>query len=134
MKIAVSATEGSLDANVDLRFGRCPYYVIFEVEGKEIKNHEILENTGAQGLRGVGITGAQMVTNKGIEVVITGNIGPNAFNVLSPTGIKIITGVSGNVKEAVEKYLKGELKETDQSSPGFSFGRGQGAGRGRGRR
>ncbi len=123
MKIAVSATEGSLDANVDLRFGRCPYYVVFEVEENKIKNNEILENAAGQEMRGAGITAAQMIANKKVEVVITGNIGPNAFNVLSGTGIKIITGVNGNVKEVVEKYLKGELKETNQPSPGFGKGR-----------
>jgi len=123
MKIAVPATDGNLDANVDLRFGRCPYYVIFEVEENKIKNHEILENKTGQEMRGVGITASQMIVNKEVEVVITGNIGPNAFNVLSGTGMKIITGVNGNVKEVVEKYLNGELKETNQPSPGFGKGR-----------
>ncbi len=125
MKITVSATEGSLDANVDSRFGRCPYYVIFEVEDKEIKNQEFLENKAGQEMRGAGITAAQTVVNKGTEIVITGSIGPKAFDVLSSTGIKIISGVSGNVKEAVEKYLKGELKETQQPRPGFGMGRGR---------
>ncbi len=125
MKIAVSATEGSLNANVDARFGRCPYYVIFEVEGNEIKGHEILENTAGQEMRGAGITAAQTVANKKTEVVITGNIGPKAFDVLSSNGIKIISNASGNVKDAVEKYLKGELKETSQSKPGFGMGRGR---------
>ena len=124
MKIAVSATEGSLDADVDLRFGRCPYYAIFEIEDKKIKNQEFIENTAGQEMRGAGITAAQMVANKKVEVVITGNIGPNAFNVLSGIGIKIITGVSGNVKDAIEKYLKGELKETQQAKPGFGIGKG----------
>ena len=123
MKIAVSATKGSLDADVDLRFGRCPYYAIFEIEDKKIKNQKFLENTAGQEMRGAGITGAQMIANKKVEVVITGNIGPNAFNVLSRTGIKIITSVSGNVKEVVEKYLKGDLKTTNQPNPGFGIGR-----------
>lgn len=117
MKIAVSATEGSLDANVDPRFGRCAYFIIVETEDKEIKSHEVVSNEAVQAMRGAGIQAAQTVANKGAEVVITGNIGPNAFNLLSQTGIKVITGVSGSVKEAVEKYLKGELKET--SGPSF---------------
>ena len=127
MKIAVSATDKSLDANVDPRFGRCPYFVIVETEGNKIKKHEVVENKSVGAMRGAGIQAAQTVANKEAEVVITGNIGPNSFQVLSTTGIKIVTGVSGNVKEAIEKYLKGELKET--SSPTTFAGRGMGGGR-----
>jgi len=117
MKIAVSASGDNLDANVDSRFGRCSYFIIVEIERNEIKNHEIVSNQAVQAMRGAGIQAAKTVAKKGAEVVITGNIGPNAFNVLSQTGIKVITGVTGSVKEVVEKYLKGELKET--SSPNF---------------
>jgi len=117
MKIAVTATHRSLDADVDPRFGRCMCFVIVETEGKEIKNHKEISNEAIQATRGAGIQAAQTVANEGAEVVITGNIGPNAFNVLSQTGIKVVTGATGKVKEAVEKYLKGELKET--SGPNF---------------
>ena len=124
MKIAVSASGDSLDSNVDPRFGRCAYFIIVEIEEQEIKGHEVVNNEAVQAMRGAGVQAAQTVANKGAKVVLTGNIGPNAYNILSQTGIKIITGVSGKVKEAVEKYLKGELKET--SSPTFGFGPGRG--------
>lgn len=132
MKIGVSASGESLDSNVDPRFGRCPYFIIVETEGKEIKNYEVVNNQAVQAMRGAGVQAAQTVANKEVEVVITGNIGPNAFNVLSQTGIKIITGVSGKVGETVEKYLKGELKETTKPTFGFGPGMGRGLGRGKG--
>jgi len=138
MKIAVSASGDSLDSMVDMRFGRCPYFIIVETEGTgkrgEIKSSETVENTGIQAMRGAGITAAQIVANKGVKVVITGNMGPNAFNVLSQSGIKIFTGVYGvTVKAAVQSYLKGELRETKAPSvPGFGPGRGMGRGRGMG--
>ena len=116
MKIAVSASGDSLDGNVDPRFGRCSYFIIVETEDNKIKSHEVVSNQAVQAMRGAGIQAAQTVANKGAKVVITGNIGPNAFNVLSQTGIKVVTGVSGKVKEAVEKYLKGKLKETTRSN------------------
>jgi len=131
MKIAVSATHRSLDADVDPRFGRCMCFVIVETEGKEIKNHKEVSNEAVQAMRGAGIQAAQTIANEGVEVVITGNIGPNAYSVLSQTGIKIITGVTGKVREAVKKYLKGELKET--TKPTFGFGPSMGRGFGRGR-
>jgi len=117
MKIAVSATHRSLDADVDPRFGRCMCFVIVETEGNEIKNHKEIDNNAIRATRGAGIQAAQTVANEGVEVVITGNIGPNAFNVLTQTGIEVVTGVTGKVKEAVEKYLKGKLKDT--SGPSF---------------
>ena len=129
MKIAVSATSGSLDADVDPRFGRCSYFIIVETEGNEIKSHKEISNEAVQSTRGAGIQAAQTVANEGVEVVITGNIGPNAFNVLSQTGIKVVTGVSGKVSDVVKKYLKGELKETTRLT--FGFGPGRGFGRGR---
>jgi len=131
MKIAVSATHRSLEADVDPRFGRCLCFIIVETEGNEIKSHEVVSNEAVQAMRGAGIQAAQTVANKGAEVVITGNIGPNAFNVLSQAGIKIVTGVSGKVNEAVKKYLKGELKEI--TKPTFGFGPDMGRGLGRGR-
>lgn len=129
MKIAVSATHRSLDADVDPRFGRCMCFVIVETEGNEIKDHKEISNEAIQATRGAGVQAAQTVANEGVEVVITGNIGPNAFNVLNQTGIKIVTGVSGKVQDVVMKYLKGELKETKQ--PTVDFGPGRGLGRGR---
>ena len=132
LKIAVSATADNMDAMVDARFGRCAYFVIVEVEGDEIKSHEVVENPGVTAMGGAGIQAAQTVANKGVEVVITGNIGPNAFNVLSETRIKVVTGVGGiTVRDAVQKYLKGELKETKTPTiTGFGPTTGSGVGPG----
>jgi len=104
VKIAISASEGNLDANVDPRFGRCAYFVIVEIEDNKIKNHEIVSNKSIEATRGAGIQAAQTVANEGVKVVITGNIGPNAFNVLNQTGIKVVTGVSGKISEVVKKF------------------------------
>ena len=134
MKIAVSAMADNLDAQVDPRFGRCAYFIIAEIEEKKVKGHKPIKNTGVQASRGAGITAAQIVANEGIEAVITGNIGPNAFNVLSQTGIKIYTGVAGvTVNAAIQKYINGELKEsTSSTDPGMGPGMGAGRGMGRG--
>jgi len=125
LKIAISATGKDLNAMVDPRFGRCSYFILVEVEGKEIKGFEAIENPAATAMGGAGIQAAQTIANKGAEVVIAGNIGPNAFGVLSTSGIKVITGVAGiSVKEAVERYLKGELRETSTpTTPGLVPGR-----------
>ena len=127
MKICVSASSDSLDANVDPRFGRCPYFVVVDSETMEFS---AILNDSTNAAHGAGIQAAQTVANMGAKVVITGNVGPNAFNVLSATGIKIVTGASGSVRDAVEKYKSGQLQETGNPTVGGHFGMGKGQGRG----
>jgi predicted Fe-Mo cluster-binding NifX family protein len=90
-----------------------------------------ISNDSTNAAHGAGIQAAQTVANMGAKVVITGNVGPNAFNVLSAAGIKLVTGVSGSIREAVEKYKSGQLKETGNPTVGGHFGMGKGQGRGR---
>ncbi len=127
MKICISASSASLDANVDPRFGRCPYFVIVDSETMKFNS---ISNDSINAAHGAGIQAAQTVANIGVNVVITGNVGPNAFNVLSASGIKIVTGASGNIRETVEKYKKGQLKEVGNPTVGGHFGMGRGRGRG----
>ena len=128
MKICVSAVADNLDAQIDPRFGRCPYFVIVDSETMEF---EAIPNTAAGAMGGAGIQAAQTVAGRGVKVVITGNIGPNAFQTLSAAGIKIVTGALGTVREAVEKYNKGELQEIGAPTVRGHFGMGMGRGHGR---
>jgi predicted Fe-Mo cluster-binding NifX family protein len=129
MKICVTAVSGNLDAQLDPRFGRCPYFVIVDTETMEF---EAIPNTAAGAMGGAGIQAAQTIASKGVKVLITGNVGPNAFQALSAAGIKIVTGAFGTVREVVEKYKRGELKETGSPTVRGHFGMGMGRGRGRG--
>ena len=128
MKICVTAASKGLDATVDSRFGRCRYFIILDSDTME---HEILENASVAASSGAGIQAAQTIVNKGVEVVITGNVGPNAFQVLSSAGVKVATGASGIVRDVVEKYEKGELKERSSPTVRGHFGIGGRRGRGR---
>ena len=131
MKIAVSATDDSLDARIDPRFGRCEYFVIVDTE---TMNFEALPNTSRIALSGAGIQAAQAIANKGVQAVLTGNVGPNAFQALSSAGIDIITGVFGTVREAVEKFKSGQLQKITAPTTSVGFGMGRGYGMGMGRR
>ena len=130
MKIAISATGTTLDAEVDPRFGRCQHFIIADTE---TDGFEAVDNTSATAAGGAGISAAQMIVKKGVEAVLTGNCGPNAHQVLSPAGIKVITGVSGKVKDAIAEYKLGTYSPAQQANVPDHFGMGGGgAGRGMG--
>jgi predicted Fe-Mo cluster-binding NifX family protein len=128
MKIAVSAAAPSLDAEVDPRFGRCQYFIIVDAETMEF---ETLDNSNAMASGGAGISTAQMIAEKGVEVVLTGNCGPNAYQTLSAAEIKVVTGVGGKIKDAVEAYKAGKLQANPQPSVSSHYGMGAGMGMGR---
>nr|QNO54984.1 hypothetical protein MCEIKFBD_00045 [Methanosarcinales archaeon ANME-1 ERB7] len=141
MEICVTATAGDLNAQVDPRFGRCQYFVFVD---SDTMAFEAMANEAIAAPGGAGIQAAQVVVNKGVSAVISGNIGPNALQVLSTAGVKIATGAYGTVQEAVEMYKSGKLGEAGASTvsahagmgaiaPGGGFGMGMGGGRGGGR-
>jgi len=121
MKIAISAAGPGLDAEVAARFGRCQYFVIVDLETMEF---ETVENSSAMAAGGAGIGTAQMIANKGAEVVLTGNCGPNAYQTLSAAGIKVISGVAGRIKDAVEAYKAGTIQPSAQPNVAAHFGVG----------
>jgi predicted Fe-Mo cluster-binding NifX family protein len=129
MKVAISATGPTLDAEVDPRFGRCRYFIIADPETLEF---EAVDNASAGSSSGAGISAAQVVAGKGVEAVLTGNCGPNAYQVLSPAGIKVITGVSGKVKDVIAEYKLGTYAAAQQASVPGHFGMGTGTGMGGG--
>ena len=130
MKIAISASGQNLDADVDPRFGRCQYFIIADTETEEF---EAISNDSAAASGGAGISAAQMIVKKGVEAVLTGNCGPNAHQVLSPAGIKVITGVSGKIKDAIAEYKMGTYSAAQQANVPDHFGMGsQGTGGGSG--
>jgi len=109
MRIAITATGSGTDAQVDPRFGRCAYFVFVDTDTLQA---ETVANNNVDAAGGAGTQSAQIVAEKGVATVLTGNCGPKAFAVLKAAGIKVIIGVSGTVREAVEKYKAGMLSET----------------------
>jgi len=119
MKICITSQGNNLDAQVDPRFGRCAYFIIVDTEDLEF---EAIQNPNLDASGGAGIQSGQLVAGKQVKAVITGNVGPNAFQTLQSAGIELITGVSGRVRDAVEKFKKGELKPSQSASVDSKFG------------
>lgn len=125
MKIAISATGTELSAQVDPRFGRCRNFIIFDPETLQ---HEAVDNSNAAAGGGAGIATAQMIADKGVRAVLTGNCGPNAYQVLSAAGIQVITGVAGTVQEAIDGYKAGKFLASSKPSVEAHHGLQKGAG------
>lgn len=119
MKICITSQSDNLESQVDSRFGRCPFFIFIDTDSEEI---EALENPNKEGAGGAGIRSGQLMGEKQVKAVLTGNVGPNAFQTLQAGNIEVITGVSGKVKEAIEKYKRGELKATQGPSVDSHFG------------
>ena len=130
MKIAVSSSGRDLNCQIDPRFGRCQYFIFIDPETMEF---EALDNEGLTASGGAGVQAAQMVAQKGANTLITGNLGPNAASALSASGIKAYLVPGGTVKEVIEGYKTGSLREASGSTvpPHFGMGGGRGMGRGR---
>ena len=119
MKIALTSKGEKLESEVDTRFGRCQYFIVVDTDTMEF---EALENSSAMASGGAGPQAAQAISKMGVEAVITGNVGPNAFEALGAADIKIITGSSGTVKEMVEKFKNDNLAETNAPNVGSHSG------------
>ena len=109
MKIAISSTDKGIESNVSDVFGRCPYFIIAEIENQKIERTEVIENKNTDQRSGAGISAAQLMAEKNVNAVITGNVGPRALDVLKQFNIKIYSG-SGAIKEALQKFIENKLK------------------------
>jgi len=139
MKACVTATNAGLNAQVDPRFGRAAYFVFVDTDSME---SESVANPNVGAVGGAGIQSAQLVAERGAQVVITGHLGPNAASALAAAGIQVVLGVQGmTVKEAVEAFKTGKLQAAPAQAtgpahmgagPGGGMGMGRGMGRGMG--
>lgn len=114
MKIAISSTGEKINSLMDLRFGRCEYFQIYNTETKELK---AINNTGLTCSGGAGIAAAQQLIDENIDVVITGSLGPNAFKIISTAEIKAFKGVNTSTEILLEKLKSNELEEIKIAGP-----------------
>ena len=108
MKIAITTTGDDLNSEIDPRFGRARKFLIYDTETKEYK---VIDNSQNLNLpQGAGLQSAQNVASEGAKAVITGHVGPKAFNALTAANINIYLTDLKTVKEAIDAYLAGKLE------------------------
>lgn len=114
MKVAITSSGNDLMADIDPRFGRAENFILVDPETMEFS---VVENTQNLNLpQGAGIQAAKTIVDHKAEVLITGNCGPKAFQILDKVGIKIIVGAKGRVVDALQQYKNNELQATDNAN------------------
>jgi predicted Fe-Mo cluster-binding NifX family protein len=127
MKVIVTAEGNGLDAPTNPRFGRCPIFLIVDTETMAF---EAVPNPAMSASGGAGIQAAQYVVEQGAQAVLTGNLGPNAAEVLQAADIPVYLNGEPTVEAAVKAFKEGRLSV----APGPNVPAHAGMGMGRGRR
>jgi len=111
MKICVSSRGPDLSSEVDPRFGRARFFIIYDDENEQYEVVDNEQNVNAGG--GAGVQSATVVAEKGCEWVISGHMGPKALSVLKEAGVRIATGATGKVSDALQSFKEGGLEEIE---------------------
>ncbi len=112
MRVAFAADEpNGLDSVISYHFGRCPYFVIVEVDGEDVKKVENIQNPLVEGHQPGDLP--QFLHDKGVDVIVTGGMGPKAQAFFAEFGIKPIVGAYGKVRDVLSELLRGELQPVE---------------------
>jgi len=121
MKIAITSTGPEMDSAVDDRFGRARYLLIVDLE---TGNFEAIDNmANMEAVQGAGVQSSQEIVQRGVGWLLSGHVGPKAFQALSTAGVTIGVGASGTVRETVDRFKAGAFKPAEvmdvRKSPKF---------------
>lgn len=85
--VAVSAEGNSLDSLIDLRFGRCNYFMLFHPGTGQV---HFIDNPGRESSGGAGPAAAQLLADHGVVKVVSGDFGPKAADALEAVRIETV--------------------------------------------
>lgn len=109
-KVAVPVTGAK---RIDDHFGHCEFYAVFTInEGNAIVNEEVLASPQGCGCKS---NIASVLAANGVSTMLAGGIGAGAINVLAMNGIEVVRGCNGDAREAVEKFVNGQLIDSGES-------------------
>jgi predicted Fe-Mo cluster-binding NifX family protein len=109
MKIAVTSKGKDLGSELDERFGRAKYFIIYDTDADQ---YIALDNeVNLNAAQGAGVQSGELIVREGANVLLTGHCGPKAFRVLNTAGVDVFNGCRGTVEQAIESYRKGEMKQ-----------------------
>ena len=107
MKIAISATGRGLGSSIDVKFERCSFFLILDIEKNSLLP---IENKTKDHPHEIGGIVGQLIAKEGIDLAIASDIGPSAFDVFKRYGIKVYHA-KGIVEDAIRLLKEGKLAE-----------------------
>ncbi len=107
---------------MDPRFGRCRNFVIVDFDSYKF---EAFSNESVMASGGAGTQSAQFLVKKGVDAVVTGNVGPNAARALEAAGIKVYVATSGTVRDVLQAYKEGRLSSVSGATVDSHHGMGR---------
>jgi predicted Fe-Mo cluster-binding NifX family protein len=116
MKLAISTSGNSLKSPFDARFGRATAFCIVDME---TGGWEIFDNPALSASGGAGVQASQFVAKQGIQAVVSGAFGPNAFDTLVAAGIEMHLAAGNEahtVAEILEMFKAGQLTKAESAT------------------
>ena len=111
MKIAITSQGRDLNSQIDPRFGRAAYILIYDTHDRGL---EVIDNSpNINAFKGAGIQAAATISKSGAEVLLTGYCGPNAFKTLQAARVKVVNDVSGTIADAIAAFNEGHFGYAD---------------------
>lgn len=108
-KIAIACEDNKgMDGEVSAHFGRCPFFLLVEVEEKVVVKSEPVANPFFSNHVPGAVPG--FINEIGADVILAGGMGPKAINMFSGFGIEVATGAIGNTGNVLAAYLAGKVK------------------------
>lgn len=113
MKVAITSQGPDVTSQIDPRFGRARYFIVVDTDSDQFMPYDNQKNVNA--MQGAGIQAGRAVIELGAAALITGHVGPKAFDTLQAGGIKVHSGVSGSVEDAVAAFKAGGLETVEKA-------------------
>lgn len=121
MKVAISCLGRTLEDDLDPRFGRTAFFLVADTE---TLTFTVIDNAARAASGGAGIAAAQSVIDQKVEAIITGQLGPNAMNVLRDADIPMYQGIPGSAYSNIIAFQQKKLVQITSSGPAHA-GMGQ---------
>lgn len=118
MKIAITTEARELNSNISPVFGRSRYIIIVDLDDNEIKKLTSIENPFKYE-KGAGNLAAEFLVNQGIDVLISGEMGPIAFQILKNANVIVYKASSGDVEKNLKRLTEGKLEEITSLTSGY---------------
>lgn len=124
MRVAISVDDSNgLDSVVSPHFGRCPYYILVDLDGQEVKRVNAVPNPN-YGRHAPGTVPA-FIQDQGADVMLAGGMGRRAIALFQQYGIEAVTGAGGTVHRALAQYLGGALQRAEPCSTSLGHDHGE---------